>query len=283
MDISPAEYAVHRVVIQGPDGTVRTVPLSEVVSGTMMQSDYTKKTQEVAEMRKAIEAKIAEVEERGKAIERFEAAVREDPEGIGLGLIGRRYGIEPDPADPSWRKRAVEMVSQAMGSTQPKDEGSDWLQDDGGQDTMSLEDNPVIAQLRQELADTRARLEAQGADAALRQRITSLETKYPDFAEVKADVLARASQTGAQDLDMVYKAVMFERGSTPKPGDNDPTLRALAALGVMTEETSAISSLGAPSVEGAPSAVIPRSTSSPAEMSIHTSMAAALAELGDKW
>ncbi len=94
--VAPREPSIE---VELPDGNKRTLTAKEVRDGILMQSDYTKKTTEVAEMRKAAEKVFTAYQQLQTEYETYQqerealAEFLQDPEKV-TQFVAKKYGAE---------------------------------------------------------------------------------------------------------------------------------------------------------------------------------------------
>lgn len=158
------EYSDYRIPVK-LDGEELQVPLSEAIAGYQRQADYTRKTQELAEQRQALQFAST-----------LQAALENDPAAT-LELLSRHYGIS--------KAQAAEMIADA----------DDSFEDLDPLDRKMRELDQRIAQFeeyqsQQEIEREISRLKSKYQDfdtnevvnAALRSNSTDLEATYKQLA-----------------------------------------------------------------------------------------------------
>lgn len=150
------------------DGTPITV--DEARNGYLRQSDYTRKTQELAEQRKQL--RNAEV---------LQAALQRDPQAT-LRALADAYGVE----------FANQVASTA------DDDGGWGVEDDGSKPDPRLE----------ELVAWRQQQEVAAAQAQIQKELTDLESTYGEFDH--GEVLRFALDQGFPDVTSAFKAWRFD-------------------------------------------------------------------------
>lgn len=164
-----------------PDGEELTVEqIQELKKGNMLQSDYTKKTQKLAEDRKAVEK---DLEELGN--------YRKLPVKDAMGLW---MALEEDPI--STIQYLTEHYQQ-QGVTDPKD--------------------PVVVQLERRIRELEGQLgqvnqsnivrESQAKIEAVDKYMNELESKYKDEGFDKLAVVNYAIEHGISDPELAWKAM----------------------------------------------------------------------------
>lgn len=151
------------------------VPVSELPNGFLRQSDYTRKTQEVAEQRKELE--------RAATLQR---ALEANPQGT-LQFLSEQYGITLGEA-------------KALASDV----------DDGWGEVGEFEGTE--AQLAQRLESLERRIQQEEATKAVESAFSGLEAKYGDDFN-RTQVAQRAYELGVYDpsyFEMIYRDMKFD-------------------------------------------------------------------------
>lgn len=209
-NISTADVSTYTVTMV-VDGEVKEVPLSEVMDGSLRQQDYTKKTTDLAEQRKAMEAQVA-------AIETFKGRLTQDPVGVIVDIAKRTFGNE-DPAEAT--KLLAEhlgtkgLLPATQGATQDADD--DW--DNGQQRTGTPPGNSGDAEiglLKGQIAQLVGLMEQMRADTSLNGTLGELAGRYSDFAELKPQVLKYAADNGVNP-ETAYLAVRGQQALNAPP------------------------------------------------------------------
>lgn len=154
------------------DGEEVTVPLSEAVAGYQRQSDYTRKTQALAQQKSELQWATA-----------IKGALENDPQGT-IELLASNFGVR------------LPAAAQKEQQADPFD--SLW-------DDEPVAD-PKLAQIEARL---RAFEEAQ-AQQRLEQTIAQLSNKYGEDFDPK-EVVAAALATGSTDLEATFKQITFDK------------------------------------------------------------------------
>lgn len=165
------EFADHHVVVK-VDGEDVRVPLSEAVAGYSRQSDYTKKTQELAQQRQSLQYASA-----------LAQALENDPART-IELLQTQYGLS--------KAQAQQVADQAVSEA----EDSDW-------------NDPVSARVKQ-LDQRIAQFEQERAYQKLEADVAKLQTTYGEDFNAQ-EVVAQALATGNTNLEAVYKQLAFDR------------------------------------------------------------------------
>lgn len=199
--LDPEQYGDHRVPVT-VDGKTEYVPYREAVQGVMRQSDYTRKTQELATQRQEVEQAQALVQ-----------ALQVNPQGT-IQWLQQQFGVE-----------GAQQVADQARSTASSYEQDDWLSDDGYSDSQSM--SPVeqrLAALEQERAHERAVTEYRSEFARLGQ-------KYGDEFSPQ-DVALRAQELGITDpryMETVYRDIAFQRQQARGDAQSAKTAEQTAA------------------------------------------------------
>lgn len=104
----PVAYADEKAVVKLPDGS--EIPVAELIKGRMLQSDYTRKTQEVANERKAVHADVERMQRITDAFVDHLSALVPDPPSPSLALTDpNRY-----TAQKAQHEAAMAQVQQLI-------------------------------------------------------------------------------------------------------------------------------------------------------------------------
>jgi hypothetical protein len=179
-----------RYVAVKVDGEQLEVPLREALQGYSRTSDYTRKTQEVAEKAKQAEYALA-----------VQRALQAQPEET-LRLLGRQYGVNFESQSPP-----------------PAPMGERWEQpsyDDGGYESDDPYADPVQKRLNQQdriLQDMQRREQEREANETLRAAVGGLQRKYQLDETTVQEVVSTALQAGMGPgaFEMIYKNIAFDR------------------------------------------------------------------------
>lgn len=172
-DISSYADKKVRVKVAGEEVVV---PVAELANGYQRQSDYTRKTQQLA----------ADREQAAFALQ-LQQALEVNPEET-LRLLSTAYGVNLTPAQAA-------AVAEAAGDT--------------GADTFI---DPVEQVVNERFGDLDARLrqfEVAQAQAEIARTVDSLKQKYGDSFNEEA-VIRTAVQWGEPDLEKVFKLIAFD-------------------------------------------------------------------------
>lgn len=166
------DFADHHVVVK-VDGQDVRVPLSEVTAGYQRQSDYTRKTQELAEQRQQLQWANA-----------IAQALDNNPSET-IKLLQQHYGVSAAEA----QRIADNAVEQADGSDA-------WV-------------DPVEARVKD--LDSRIRqFEEQREYERLEREVQRLQGTYGDDFDPQ-EVIAQALATGNTNLEAVFKQIAFDK------------------------------------------------------------------------
>jgi hypothetical protein len=162
------------------DGEELDVPLKEALSGYSRQADYTRKTQEAAELRKQAEFGLT-----------LQQALQAQPEET-IRLLARQHGLT----------LAEQQALRDQAQTPAFDED---------QYTDPLERK--VAFLEHQLTERQQREQQAEADAHLRGAIGGLQTRYQADDATVREVVAQALQlqVGPDAFEMIYKNIMYDR------------------------------------------------------------------------
>ena len=172
-DISSHADKKVRVKVAGEEVVV---PVAELANGYQRQSDYTRKTQQLA----------ADREQAAFALQ-LQQALEVNPEET-LRLLSTAYGVNLTPAQAA-------AVAEAAADT--------------GADTFI---DPVEQVVNERFGDLDARLrqfEVAQAQAEIARTVDSLKQKYGDSFNEEA-VIRTAVQWGEPDLEKVFKLIAFD-------------------------------------------------------------------------
>jgi hypothetical protein len=152
------------------------VPVSELKGGGLRQADYTRKTQELADLRREAEQAIT-----------LQRAMQVNPEGT-LQWLAQQHGL---------------TIAQAQAMVNQQAAQDDWWDDE------PVQSNP----LEQRLAQIEQRFQAEEAEKHVTQVFHGLKAKYgDDFNE--QEVAKAAVSRGIYDpnmLEMVYRDLAYEK------------------------------------------------------------------------
>lgn len=166
------DFADHHVVVK-VDGQDVKVPLSEVTAGYQRQSDYTRKTQELAEQRQQLQWANA-----------IAQALDNNPDET-IKLLQQHYGVSAAEA----QKIADNAVEQSEGS-------DSWV-------------DPVEARVKE--LDSRIRqFEEEREYQRLEREVERLQTTYGEDFDAQ-EVIAQALATNNTNLEAVFKQLTFDR------------------------------------------------------------------------
>lgn len=157
------------------DGT--PITLDEARNGYLRQSDYTRKTQELAEQRRQVQS--AEV---------LQAALARDPQAT-LKALADAYGVQINP--------------QPVASTPAPDQG--WWDEDANSGESGSVSDPRL----DELVQWRQEQEIAAAQARIQTELSTLENQYGKFNET--EVLQFALNNGFPDVTTAFKALHFDQ------------------------------------------------------------------------
>lgn len=213
------EFSGH-VVQVGDD----LVPVSELSGGYLRQSDYTRKTQEVAEQRRELQNAAT-----------LQRALEANPQRT-LEFLAESYGVE--------------FAQQAAAAATAATDGWDGF----GEEPAAS--NPLEARLAiLEQRDEQAR-----ATAEIEQTFHGLEAKYGEDFD-RTEVARAAYERGIYDprmFELIYKDLAFDRVSAR----NDAAAAADAAVSAETEARR-VAAAQAAATTGAGASALGTSSSSP--------------------
>lgn len=181
-ELLPLEQFADKHVRVKVDGEEIVVPLAEALNGYSRQADYTRKTQEIAQMRQQLAYADTLVQ-----------ALQANPEAT-IELLQRTYGVGAgsQPAAPS------ELDGQP---------GERW------------EPDPIEQRL-QFFESKLQELELERAREHVARQVQALQARYGnDFNPV--EVIQAAIRSGSTDLEAVYKQQAFDRLLARVQAQND--------------------------------------------------------------
>lgn len=216
------------------DGQEVEVSVDELLNGYSRTQDYTRKTQALAEQRRAVEAEAK--------------AIREERAQYATLLTALQQQIAPQlESEPDWaRLRAEDPIEYAA-------QWADWQQRQQRAQAIQYE--------QQRVAQLRAREHAETLSVQLQQEATALVESIPEWkdekkaAEDKRAIVEYAQRLGyrpeelAQTYDhravlalrkaMLYDKLMASRGQLrPQQQPSAPTLKPGPARGIAQRPTS---------------------------------------------
>lgn len=158
------EYSDYRIPVK-LDGEELQVPLSEAIAGYQRQADYTRKTQELAEQRQALQFAAT-----------LQSALENDPAAT-LELLSRHYGIS--------KAQAAEMIADAEDSFEDLDP-VDRKMRELDQRIAQFEEYQSQQEIEREISRLKTKYEDfdtnEVVNAALRANTTDLEAVYKQIA-----------------------------------------------------------------------------------------------------
>jgi len=169
--LNTEEFGEHHVVVK-VDGQDVRVPLSEVTAGYQRQSDYTRKTQELAEQRQQLQWASA-----------IASALDNNPNET-IKLLQQHYGVSAAEA----QKIADNAVETAQ--------SDEWV-------------DPVEQRV-QELDSRIRQFEDEREYQRLEREVERLQATYGDDFNPQ-EVIGQALATNNSNLEAVYKNIAFDR------------------------------------------------------------------------
>lgn len=155
------------------------ITLDEARNGYLRQSDYTRKTQELAEQRRQVQS--AEV---------LQAALARDPQAT-LRALADAYGVD------------------FAGGTKPASTNETsvdgWWEDDSVSDSESSASDPRL----DELVQWRQEQEIAAAQARIQTELSALQNQYGEFNQT--EVLQFALNNNFPDVTAAFKAMHFDK------------------------------------------------------------------------
>lgn len=101
---------LHTVIV---DGEEVQIPYEELVAGYQRQADYTKKTTELAQERKALQSEKEQIADLPKVKEAYQKEAGRFSENAGLVLVALEKGFMPQPPDEKLRtENPAEYLAQ---------------------------------------------------------------------------------------------------------------------------------------------------------------------------
>lgn len=213
----PAEEPLYEVKVNGQ--TIK-VPLAELTGGYSRQQDYTRKTTEIAEYRRQIDAEVAQYRQQLTEVQQFFS----DPR-VRQALANLQAGVQ-DPNQPLTAQQAQHLYAvQAQQQQQELDlriaAQMQELEVKTLASNMAREIDTTIAQLREKhpvLADI------DGFEVALRNKVAerqpqSLEEAKRYFVEIAQQTAQRLeSRFQTQQKQSAAQAAAVVRGGIEPPG-----------------------------------------------------------------
>lgn len=193
-------YSGHLVPVK-VNGEESLVPLSELQAGYSRQADYTAKTQQLADERRALA--------HGAAIAQ---GLAQDPVGT-IKVLTEVYGVDG----------AAEVVAQATDAAQTATPAAPEAQDP----------------LSQRLGPIEAWVQEQQQQAALAQLQSTLDRVTEQFGVTADDVVMRAMQLDTDDLETVAKVLAFEQGAQASQAQATAAAAQAAQVQQRTEDKRA--------------------------------------------
>lgn len=165
------------------DGEEVPVPLNEALQGYQRQADYTRKSQELAQLRKEAEQAL-----------RLQQALQTSP-GLTVQILANQAGVS---------------VEEYLGMTPAQQQQA--IQDNQEPEYVDPLER-ALAEERQARIALQERIEAREADEYLRQSVESLKQTYGvEDDEVRA-VVGQALQMGVgpEAFPMIYQAMAYQK------------------------------------------------------------------------
>jgi hypothetical protein len=187
------------------------VPLDELLNGYQRTADYTRKTQELAETRKAIEA------EKGKV---QEAARLRDQYAERLGVIEQMLSSQTEKAEDLAALKEVDPIGYAVKVAEQAEREKQMSAVRAERQRLALQQNAEQSErLKVHLANEAAKLREAIPEMADSARADVVKREIRDFAksigfsdqELAAVYDSRAVQT-------LYKAMQYDKLMKGKPG-----------------------------------------------------------------
>jgi hypothetical protein len=167
------------------DGEEQEVPLREALQGYSRTADYTRKTQELAQMRQGAEYGLA-----------LQRALQSQPAAT-IRLLQEQLGLDQQAQSPPPPQQRWEQPSY----------------DDGDDDVYADPLEKRLNQQQRQLEMLARRDEERMADQQLRTAIGGLQQKYQLDQATAREVVGRALQQGMgpAQFEMIYQSIAFER------------------------------------------------------------------------
>ena len=210
------------------DGQETEVPLREALSGYQRQADYTRKTQEIADLRKEAEFGIA-----------FQRAMQANPE-LAIQAVAQKYGISLGQA-----RQAVEAQQRQPDPYDPYDP------DPYDDPSPRGQTESVLLQRLERLEQER---EAERADRVLQTAIGGLRTSGADEQDVRL-VIQQAMQmrVGPEAFPVIFGNLQYSRAQqaqahvqAAKAQETQQRQQAAAAIGQVVGQGPSAAGAGAP-------------------------------------
>ena len=209
-----------------------TVPIREALDGYQRQADYTRKTQELAEMRREAEEAL-----------RLQQALNTSP-GLTVQVLAQQAGVSVEEflgMTPSQQKAAID---------EPETDYDDPLE-------------KALAEERQARLALQERIESREADEYLREQIGRLQQTYQIGDDEVRAVVGQALEMGVgpEAFPMIYQSMAFQKlqaqtaaqreAATAKEAEEQKRQAAAAAASqVVTSGSGATNVTSAPSANG---------------------------------
>lgn len=202
------------------NGQTHKVPITELTGSYSRQQDYTKKTTEIAEYRRQIDAEVAQYREQISEVQKFFADAR-----VQQALAGLRAGVT-DPNQPLTTAQAQQlMTNQAQSQQQALEARLQAI-------TQDIEVRTLAGQYKQEIDSTLSALttkhpvlaDIEGIETILRQKVAAQEPQSLDdakrmFGEVAAQVAQRLeSRFQTQQKQAAVQRTQLAKGGIEPPG-----------------------------------------------------------------
>lgn len=156
-------------------GQVELDTIKQWQSGNMMHSDYTKKTQELADQRRQLENDFAAYR---KLDEIFQT-------------------------NPQLEQQFIAMLQEQNGAQNPQNQQNP---------NFDIAQNPMFQQMQQQLQQQQSffeQMQQQQAQERIQQEWTSLRERFPDVAG-KEEELAKFADANGYNLETAYKLMNFD-------------------------------------------------------------------------
>lgn len=217
LDVS--EYADYRIPVK-VDGEELNIPLSEAIAGYQRQADYTRKTQELAEQRQALQF-----------AQNLQVALESDPAAT-IDLLSRHYGIS--------RAEAREMVDM-MESDEDLDPTEQRMRELDSR-IAQFEEYQNQQQVEREIARLQAKYEdfnvSEVVNAAIKANSTDLEATYKQIAfdkfmkqkELESAAKAKQMEDEQRVLESKRAASVVEGGSSATASTTSESFEPISSI-----------------------------------------------------
>ena len=164
------------------DGEELSVPLNEALQGYQRQADYSRKTQEAAQLRQEAEQAL-----------RLQQAMKQSP-GLAVQVLAHQAGVS---------------VEEFLGMTPAQQQAAVQDQEEDYSDPLER----ALSDERKARIALEQRIEQREADEYLQRSVQGLKQTYGIGDEEVREVVGRALQMelGPESFPMIYQALAFEK------------------------------------------------------------------------